>query len=152
MANSKRVLIIGGGTFGLSAAYHLAKSGYTDVTVLEKGAFIPSPASAGNDLNKIIRAEYEDPFYAELALVSPRCRVRHEAPTNIKQLTLTCPPGRHPAMAAESPLRPLLPPGRLPPVQLARRSRKGQEDSRQVPLLHLTASRVGGPDHAHQQP
>lgn len=72
MASSKRVLIVGGGTFGLSAAYHLAKSGYTDVTVLDKSAFVPSPASAGNDLNKIIRAEYEDPFYADLALVRLR--------------------------------------------------------------------------------
>ncbi|SPO01041.1 related to fructosyl amino acid oxidase [Cephalotrichum gorgonifer] len=68
MTNSKRVLIVGGGTFGLSTAYHLAKSGYTNVTVLDKGAYLPSDASAGNDLNKIIRAEYEDPFYAELAL------------------------------------------------------------------------------------
>lgn len=69
MANPKRVLIVGGGTFGLSTAYHLAKSGYTDITVLDKCEFVPSAASAGNDLNKIIRAEYEDPFYAELALV-----------------------------------------------------------------------------------
>lgn len=70
--SSKRVLIIGGGTFGLSTAYHLAKSGYTDVTVLDKSQFLPSEDSAGNDLNKIIRAEYEDPWYAELALVRYR--------------------------------------------------------------------------------
>lgn len=68
----KRILIIGGGTFGLSSAYHLSKAGYREVTVLEKGALIPSQASAGNDLNKIIRAEYEDPWYAELALVRPQ--------------------------------------------------------------------------------
>ena len=71
MASSKRVLIVGAGTFGLSTAYHLSKSGYNDVTVLDKSAFVPSVSSAGNDLNKIIRAEYEDPFYADLALVGP---------------------------------------------------------------------------------
>lgn len=66
----KSVLIVGGGTFGLSAAYHLARAGYKSVTVLEKGASIPSPLSAGNDINKIIRGEYEDPFYSELALAA----------------------------------------------------------------------------------
>lgn len=70
MSTPKRVLIVGGGTFGLSTAYHLVKSSYTDVTVLDKSEFLPSEASAGNDLNKIIRAEYEDPWYTELALVS----------------------------------------------------------------------------------
>ena len=69
MAPSKRILIIGGGTFGLSTAYHLAKAGYQNVTVLDKSEFLPSEASAGNDFNKIIRAEYEDPWYADLALV-----------------------------------------------------------------------------------
>ncbi|GKT55877.1 sarcosine oxidase [Colletotrichum tofieldiae] len=62
------ILIVGGGTFGLSTAYHLIKAGYTSVTILEQGASIPSILSAGNDVNKIIRAEYEDPFYTELAL------------------------------------------------------------------------------------
>jgi sarcosine oxidase/L-pipecolate oxidase len=63
------ILIVGAGTFGLSTAYHLAKDGYTAITVLEKASSIPSALSAGFDLNKIIRAEYEDPFYADLALV-----------------------------------------------------------------------------------
>ncbi|OAA65591.1 fructosyl amine: oxygen oxidoreductase [Niveomyces insectorum RCEF 264] len=62
------VLIVGGGTFGLSTAYHLARSGYTNVTVVEKASAVPSPFSAGNDLNKIVRAEYVDPFYSDLAL------------------------------------------------------------------------------------
>ncbi|EFX03499.1 fructosyl amine: oxygen oxidoreductase [Grosmannia clavigera kw1407] len=63
-----RIVIVGGGTFGLSAAYHLARSGYSAVTVLEKGAAIPGPQSAANDINKIVRAEYTDPFYSDLAL------------------------------------------------------------------------------------
>ncbi|KAF6838681.1 putative FAD dependent oxidoreductase [Colletotrichum musicola] len=69
MTDSKpSVLIIGAGTFGLSTAYHLVRAGYTSVTILEKGAAVPSALSAGNDVNKIVRAEYEDPFYTELAL------------------------------------------------------------------------------------
>ncbi|RFU81490.1 oxygen oxidoreductase [Trichoderma arundinaceum] len=62
------VIIVGAGAFGLSTAWHLCKAGYTDITVLERGSDIPSPYSAANDLNKIIRAEYEDPFYRDLAL------------------------------------------------------------------------------------
>lgn len=70
MSHSKRVLIVGGGTFGLSTAYHLVKSGYKDITVIDKSEFLPSNNSAGHDLNKIIRAEDESPWYADLALVS----------------------------------------------------------------------------------
>lgn len=65
------ILIIGAGTFGLSTGYHLTNAGYSDITVLEKGSEIPAQSSAGYDLSKIVRAEYEDPFYAELALVGP---------------------------------------------------------------------------------
>ncbi|KAK6858826.1 FAD dependent oxidoreductase [Apiospora arundinis] len=68
MEKDAPILIIGGGTFGLSTAYHFAKAGFSDITVLEKSTTVPPVDSAGNDLNKIIRAEYEDPFYAELAL------------------------------------------------------------------------------------
>ncbi|KAI0175991.1 FAD dependent oxidoreductase [Hypoxylon sp. FL1284] len=68
MDKQTSILILGAGTFGLSTAYHLAKAGYTNVTVLEKSPTFPPALSAGNDLNKILRAEYEDPFYAELAL------------------------------------------------------------------------------------
>ena len=64
------ILILGAGTFGLSTAHHLAKAGYTSITLLEKGLTIPSPLSAANDLNKIVRAEYEDPFYTDLALAA----------------------------------------------------------------------------------
>ena len=37
MRNQARVVIIGGGIFGTSVAYHLAKAGCTDVVLLEKG-------------------------------------------------------------------------------------------------------------------
>ena len=66
---SDSIIIIGAGAFGLSTALHLLRSGYTNLTVLEKDEQIPSRYSAANDLNKIVRAEYEDPFYTELTVV-----------------------------------------------------------------------------------
>ncbi|KAF3768150.1 hypothetical protein M406DRAFT_39184 [Cryphonectria parasitica EP155] len=68
MNHDTRILIVGAGTFGLSTAYHMVRSGYKSITVLEAGDTVPSPLSAANDLNKIIRGEYEDPFYTDLAL------------------------------------------------------------------------------------
>ena len=64
------VLILGGGAWGLSTALHMSNSGYVELTVIERAEQIPSRYSAAWDLNKIVRAEYEDPFYTELALVS----------------------------------------------------------------------------------
>lgn len=61
------VLIIGGGVFGTSTAYHLAQRGYTNVTVVDRFA-APSRDSAGTDLNKVIRADYPNPHYAKLGL------------------------------------------------------------------------------------
>lgn len=61
------ILIVGAGTFGLSTAFELANNGYSTITVLDRASTIPSPYSAGRDLNKIVRAEYEDPFYTDLA-------------------------------------------------------------------------------------
>ena len=64
------VLVLGSGAWGLSTALHLYRSGYTDITVFDRAESIPSPYSAAFDLNKIVRPEYEDPFYTDLALVS----------------------------------------------------------------------------------
>jgi glycine/D-amino acid oxidase-like deaminating enzyme len=64
------IAIIGGGAFGLSTALELSNQGYTDITIFEKDENIPSRWSAANDLNKIMRAEYEDEFYTGLAVVS----------------------------------------------------------------------------------
>lgn len=63
------IIIIGAGAFGLSTALELSKRGYTNITVFEKDEEIPSRWSAANDLNKIARAEYEDDFYTDLAIV-----------------------------------------------------------------------------------
>lgn len=64
------ILVIGAGCFGLATAHHLATEGFSNITVLDKAEAVPSPFSAANDLNKVIRAEYADPFYTDLALVS----------------------------------------------------------------------------------
>jgi len=49
----------------------MSQAGYSDIAVLERGGRIPFRYSAAWDLNKIVRAEYEDLFYTDLALVSP---------------------------------------------------------------------------------
>jgi sarcosine oxidase/L-pipecolate oxidase len=72
ISKSDPIAIIGGGAFGLSTALELSSQGYTNVTVFEKDEDIPSRWSAANDLNKIMRAEYEDEFYTNLAVVGSR--------------------------------------------------------------------------------
>ncbi|KAF2193668.1 FAD dependent oxidoreductase [Zopfia rhizophila CBS 207.26] len=68
ISKSDPVIIVGGGAFGLSTALHLSLRGYTNITVFEQDGQIPSRYSAANDLNKIMRVEYEDPFYTDLAV------------------------------------------------------------------------------------
>ncbi|PYH87651.1 fructosyl amine:oxygen oxidoreductase [Aspergillus ellipticus CBS 707.79] len=52
------ILIIGASTWGASTALHLARRGYTNVTVLD-AYHQPSAISAGNDVNKIV--SFTDP-------------------------------------------------------------------------------------------
>lgn len=52
-SNHSSILIIGGGTWGCSIAYQLAKRGLKDIKVLDANEF-PSKESAGNDVNKIM--------------------------------------------------------------------------------------------------
>ncbi|KAF1348510.1 fructosyl amine:oxygen oxidoreductase-like protein [Delphinella strobiligena] len=47
------ILIVGAGTWGCSTALHLARRGYKKITVLDPYP-VPSPISAGNDVNKIL--------------------------------------------------------------------------------------------------
>ncbi|KAH6890280.1 FAD dependent oxidoreductase [Thelonectria olida] len=61
------ILIIGAGTFGISTAYHLVQRGYSDITCIDRHPW-PSVDSAGHDLNKIVRTEYDESMYTELAL------------------------------------------------------------------------------------
>lgn len=61
-------LVIGAGCFGASTAYHIKRAlPYSSVTLVDRGQF-PNPSAAGHDLNKIIRADYQDIFYMRLAL------------------------------------------------------------------------------------
>ncbi|KAL1955806.1 hypothetical protein VTO42DRAFT_8045 [Malbranchea cinnamomea] len=67
------IVIVGSGIFGLSTAVHLAKStsknDRLNVILLDVRPYHPSPHTGGasNDVNKIVRADYDDPFYMELA-------------------------------------------------------------------------------------
>lgn len=60
LTKSSSILIIGAGTWGASTALHLARRGYTNVMVLDSHA-LPSPISAGNDINKILELSSSAP-------------------------------------------------------------------------------------------
>ncbi|KAI0459723.1 FAD dependent oxidoreductase [Xylaria acuta] len=68
VSKSDPIAIVGAGAFGLSTALRLVQAGYHDILVLDKGATVPSGFSAANDLNKILRVEYDDDFYTNLAV------------------------------------------------------------------------------------
>ncbi|KAL6237967.1 hypothetical protein BDW75DRAFT_52536 [Aspergillus navahoensis] len=61
------ILIIGAGVFGLSTALELTKRGYTDITVLDRQV-PPVVDGSSVDISRIIRADYADPIYAQMAL------------------------------------------------------------------------------------
>lgn len=70
------VLIIGAGTFGTSTAYHLSKA-YKDasrITVIapEQGFSVPPKVkqAASVDVNRVIRTDYPNPLYCNLAYES----------------------------------------------------------------------------------
>ncbi|KAF7362211.1 DAO domain-containing protein [Mycena venus] len=68
MANEQRkTLIVGSGCFGLSTARALLKRGWTDVTVIDRATTLPAPDGASNDLNRVVRTSYSDPFYSKMA-------------------------------------------------------------------------------------
>ncbi|KAI1474869.1 sarcosine oxidase [Daldinia eschscholtzii] len=61
-------IIVGAGCFGASTAKFLKETEPDAEVVLLDQAPFPDPAAAAHDLNKIIRAEYDDPIYMKLAL------------------------------------------------------------------------------------
>ncbi|GME70568.1 unnamed protein product [Ambrosiozyma monospora] len=69
LPSDSHVLIIGGGTFGLSTALELLRNGHKNLTILDPYP-IPSPLAAGNDVNKIFQLKVESHFYSDLAAES----------------------------------------------------------------------------------
>jgi sarcosine oxidase/L-pipecolate oxidase len=66
MAKSERIVIVGAGAFGLSTALRLKEEGYTSVTVLDR-SMPPVPDGSSNDISRIIRFDYGDAIYANIA-------------------------------------------------------------------------------------
>ncbi|KAG8628357.1 hypothetical protein KVT40_004230 [Elsinoe batatas] len=65
------ILIVGAGTFGVSTAWHLAKT-YKDpsrVTIIDRDPSPPKPAAA-IDINRIIRTDYASPLYSNLSFTA----------------------------------------------------------------------------------
>ncbi|KAB8077196.1 FAD dependent oxidoreductase [Aspergillus leporis] len=60
------ILIIGAGVFGLSTALELSTRGYKNITVLDR---YPPPVPDGSsvDISRVIRTEYADPVYSQMA-------------------------------------------------------------------------------------
>ncbi|KAG8849999.1 hypothetical protein FRB91_009453 [Serendipita sp. 411] len=79
---TKKVLIVGAGCFGLSTAFYLLHDGHDpvtpelasqgqksryQVTIIDSSDSVPAIDSASYDLNKIVRTSYSDKFYTALA-------------------------------------------------------------------------------------
>lgn len=128
VSKSDAIIIVGGGAFGLSTALHLSQNGYTNVSVFEKDNHIPPRYSAANDLNKIVRAEYEDPFYTELTIVrSSKNNSSTGHSTNSSQCTES-----HRSVE-NTPLRPSLPPNRFPTLRIWRSFRESRQYITEIP-------------------
>ncbi|KAL8849899.1 MAG: hypothetical protein Q9221_005165 [Calogaya cf. arnoldii] len=61
-------IIVGAGVFGVSTAYHLKKQVPSASVTLIDRTDPPCPVAASHDINKIVRADYEDIFYCNLGL------------------------------------------------------------------------------------
>ncbi|PSN63082.1 sarcosine oxidase, partial [Corynespora cassiicola Philippines] len=62
------ILIIGAGIFGATTALELRKTkSDSSVALVDRSPF-PSSSTASSDMNKIVRADYQDIFYMKLAL------------------------------------------------------------------------------------
>lgn len=71
MASRPSYLIIGAGAFGISTAYHLLRKHgpHVSVTVVDRDAYDSNNRVAASwDWNKVIRADYDDLVYCQLAI------------------------------------------------------------------------------------
>ncbi|KAJ5340441.1 hypothetical protein N7541_009565 [Penicillium brevicompactum] len=66
MEKDQRIVIVGAGAFGLGTALRLKEEGYKSVTILDRSV-PPVPDGSSNDISRIIRFDYGDPIYAEIA-------------------------------------------------------------------------------------
>lgn len=63
--SSSRIIVVGGGTFGVNTALELRARGHA-VTLLEPGP-LPHPDAASTDISKVIRLDYgRDEFYMQM--------------------------------------------------------------------------------------
>lgn len=71
-SDSQSYLIIGAGVFGVSTAYHLVrKYPNASITLVDRDVFdAESRVAASWDWNKVVRADYDDIVYCQLALES----------------------------------------------------------------------------------
>lgn len=76
LTTSSRILIAGGGTWAVSTALHLARRGYVDVTIFDAYS-IPSPISAGNDVNKIVEQGKPNETFDTHTKFTNKCRHLH---------------------------------------------------------------------------
>ncbi|KAI2721632.1 hypothetical protein DTO027I6_1189 [Penicillium roqueforti] len=68
MALPSKILIVGGGVFGLSTALSLSKRHpESQVTVVESSPTIPNPHGSSVDTSRIVRADYANTAYSKLA-------------------------------------------------------------------------------------
>ncbi|RFU74143.1 fructosyl-amino acid oxidase [Trichoderma arundinaceum] len=74
-SSPQSILIVGSGVFGLSTAWALSKRpsfDNTDITIVDdvRGGSFPPGDSASVDSSRIVRPDYADPDYAELAALA----------------------------------------------------------------------------------
>jgi sarcosine oxidase/L-pipecolate oxidase len=66
MEKEQQIVIIGAGAFGLGTALRLKEEGYKSVTILDRSV-PPVPDGSSNDISRVIRFDYGDAVYAEIA-------------------------------------------------------------------------------------
>ncbi|KEF62476.1 uncharacterized protein A1O9_00449 [Exophiala aquamarina CBS 119918] len=74
-----KVLVIGAGVFGLTLALELNRRGYTDITILDR-YLPPVPDGSSVDISRVVRPDYADQFYADMAVEAVKGWAREFSP------------------------------------------------------------------------